>query len=192
MILTPGCGMKDSFELSDERGPLKESADKSLRRTHMRRNRAARSRYLSRYMHDEWLARAQHLENGDRILLEKSIGEGMSAEQLAAAFRLSAVHVRRRLRRIKRMLNDPYFLLVAHYGDCLPVGMRNLARRYFVDGLSMRQCTSQFQVSLHNVRQQLAIIRSLLILKNSPVNVQTRAIEQARAVQLSALNLDQS
>lgn len=192
MILTPGCGMKDSIKPGGEFDPLSANVGESLRSERLRRNRAARVRYLNRCMHDEWLARAAHLEDGDRILLEKSLGEGMTCDQLADAFRVSAAYVRRRLRRIKCILNDPYFLLVAHYCDCLPVVMRVLARRYFVEGLSMRQCASKCAMSLHQVRQQLAIIRSLLILKNSPVNVQTRAIEQARAVQLSALNLDQS
>jgi hypothetical protein len=192
MIMTSGCGMKDSIESNDDMSPWNKDAGGSRGGARARRNRQARARYLSRYMHDEWLARARHLENGDRILLEKSIGEGMSAEQLGGAFRVSAAHVRRRLRRIKRLLNDPCFLLVAHYGDCLPVAMRALARRYFVEGLSMRQCASRYQMSLHRVRQQLAIVRSLLILRNLPVDVQTRALEQARAVQRAALNHDRS
>lgn len=156
----------------------------------VRRRTTLAERSERRCAHDELLARAQHLSDGDRILAEKSFGEGLNAERLGKAFKVSPSIIRRRLRRIRRTLSDPCFLLVTHFGDCLPAAMRPVAHGYFVDGLSLRQCSTHFNMSLHHVRQTLAVIRSILILKDAPVNVHRREIDNTRAVQISVLNLD--
>lgn len=180
--------MENSYGVTKDEGAGSAFAQGSrgLRRRRARSNAIAQKRYL----YDEWLARAKHLQDGDRILIEKSLGEGMDSVQLGKVFHVSASCIRRRLRRIKRLLNDPCFLLVAHFGECLPVAMLPVARCYFVEGASLRQCAARYHTTLHQIRQMLSVIRSILILKDSPVNLHMRAIEKTRAVQLSALQLD--
>lgn len=182
----PRCSMGKSYDPADDERPMKGPFSQVRSRKRLARGRAL---VHARYMREQWLARASDLTDGDRILVEKAIGEGMSSYQLADAFHVSPASVRRRLRRIKRVLNDPYFKLVAHYGECLPMSMRPMARSYFVEGLSLRQCATHHCVTLHQVRQMLALIRSMLIMKNAAPSIHASAIEQARAVQLSALNL---
>ncbi len=179
-----------SFQQAGADNPQTDSARPTpLRLPPLRRKERSR-KMRSYYGIEDWLSRAQHLSDGDRILVEKAYGEQFSCARLAEIFDVSSSVIRRRLRRINRVLSDPCFLLIARFGECLPVGLRPIARSYYIDGLSLRKCAAHYHFTLYEVRQMLNVVRSVLILREAPLDLPMRAAERNRAVHDALLKSD--
>lgn len=128
----------------------------------------AQTRQDQRARVEQLLARAEYLPELDRVLFEQSVENQMSDERLALLHQVSVHRLRRKLRRIRQTLEDPCFLLAAQWAGRLPAAMRPVARGYFVEGLTLRQCAARHQVSLHAVRQAVTLVRSVCVLTQAP------------------------
>ena len=86
----------------------------------------------------------------------------MSVGALAVLQQVPPGTVRRKLRRVRRRLADPCFMLATQFGERLPQELRAVARSYFGDGLTLRQCAGRYQMTMHQVRQGLVTVRCIL------------------------------
>ena len=104
---------------------------------------------------------------------------GIQASELALLHRVTPRQMRRRLDRLKNTLADPAFILAIQFADQLPGVLETLAKAHWVEGRPLRELAEERGESLHRTRQQLAVVRSLLLLSLS--NRTAVSSDQARA-----------
>jgi hypothetical protein len=125
------------------------------------------------------LQRAQSLPPTERALVMAHLDLGMDSRELALLHRVSARQMRRRLDRLKNTLADPAFILAVEFADQLPGDLESLARDHWILGGTLRELADGRGETLHRTRQQLGVIRSLLLLSLS--NRTGLSSQQARA-----------
>jgi hypothetical protein len=69
------------------------------------------------------------------------------------------------------MMSDPVFILAAQYCQRLPGELADFARAYWMEGRTLRELARQHKTSLHYVRSQLGVARSILVLVMSEQQV---------------------
>lgn len=136
-----------------------------LSRTARRRAQQTANRLQQRLSNEELLERAAYLPLTDRLLVEQVLAHGIPLSSLARVHRSSPSGLRRRFRRLRATLADPCFLLTTHFADRLPEELRPVARSYFVDQLTLRQCAARHHTTLHHIRQAVGLARTLLWMK---------------------------
>ncbi len=123
--------------------------------------------------------RAQSLPPTERALVVAHLDLGMDSRELALLHRVSARQMRRRLDRLKSTLADPAFILAVEFADQLPSDLESLARGHWIGGRTLRELAESRSETLHRTRQQVGIVRSLLLLSLS--NRTAISNQQARA-----------
>jgi hypothetical protein len=121
------------------------------------------------------LRRATYLPPGSKALVQAYFDRGMSVRDLAAMNRMAPRQVRGRLDRLRAGLVDPCFLLAARYGETLPRNLRPVVSGYWFEGLTMRELAAQRHESLHKIRQQVTVARSLLLMASSSENARAKS-----------------
>lgn len=113
------------------------------------------------------LERAEYLPQVERLLIEQTLGQGMTVESLAVLQRVSANSLTQKLRRLRERLADPCFILATQFADRLPEGLRPVARSFYGDALTLQACAVRHELTLHQLRQALYSVRCLLMLLKS-------------------------
>jgi hypothetical protein len=121
------------------------------------------------------LRRADSLPPGPQALMQAYLDRGMSVRELAAMNGITPREMRYRLERLRSALADPCFQLVARYGETLPRNLWPLVRAYWLEGRTMRELAAQRRQSLHRIRQQVSVARSLLLVALSSENARAKA-----------------
>ncbi len=116
---------------------------------------------------EELLSRASLLPGVARGLITAFYEFKMPAEELAAIHHVTVCQLRRRLEHWRDTLADPSFLLFAEFGERLPRNLAEMARDYWIEGKTLREIAVMREVSLHRVRVQIAMTRSLLLVAMS-------------------------
>lgn len=120
------------------------------------------------------LARAVHLPERDRALLEALYRDGKSAKDLARLTRLPARTLRLRVRRLVQRVTSPTFALVLIDAANWPILRQRIAALHIVEGKSVRTTAHALRISLHHVRAHLAWI-GMQIESRDPSTSVTRA-----------------
>jgi hypothetical protein len=110
------------------------------------------------------LHRASMLPDLDRLLLEEALRGGRSPRELAMLHRTTPRRMREHLRRLRAVLAEPGFVFVSEFGDRLPAAVRPVAESHFLGRMTLRQCACRHGLTLHQVRQALAVARSVRLL----------------------------
>ena len=124
-------------------------------------------RVAGRITTEQLLSRASILPEAARGLLNAYFEHHMPAEELAALHKVTVGQLRRRLDHWRETLADPAFLLFSEFGNRLPRNLAEVARRYWIEGLTLREIAAGNAITLHRVRAQLALARSLLVVAMS-------------------------
>ncbi len=108
------------------------------------------------------LMRASWLAPADRALVEQVLQRGVRPHQIAAIAGVTTRTIQRRLARLIDRLTDPdcEFILRHHRQWDKPAG--DVAIAIWIRGLTFRQTAEQLGMTLHNVRQQVQMIRGYL------------------------------
>lgn len=107
---------------------------------------------------DRILARAEHLPDCDRALLQAFYRDGSSAKELARLARTSSRILRLRVRRLVQRVSSPTFALVLRDAHTWPDDRRRVAFLHVIQGRSIRAVARSLNLSLHHVRAHLAWI----------------------------------
>jgi DNA-directed RNA polymerase specialized sigma24 family protein len=112
---------------------------------------------------EELLIRARHLPPASRSIIANYFELRMTIDELAGIHRLPPTQMRRRLKRLRRRLADPSFLLTAEFADQLPADLALLARQHWIECRTLRELAAELETTLHHIRTELAKARLLLI-----------------------------
>lgn len=131
----------------------------------IRRKRAGKYIHLGsqRLAMEEILRRARFLHKAHAALLHAFFELKMPIGELALLQGIAVSTLQSRLRRLRDLLSDPDFLLAARFGPELPTELASLARRYWIDGRSLRQIAAEDSATLHRVRSRLTETRLQLV-----------------------------
>ena len=112
---------------------------------------------------EDILFRARHLPPKQRACFIAFYEAGIPTRELAALLDVNPRLMLRRIARWRTHLQKPEFLLAAKFGPRLPPPYRELAHAHWIEGRNYRQLAAEKQVTLHQVRKQMGISRSLLL-----------------------------
>lgn len=101
---------------------------------------------------------AAHLSEQDRALVEAVLGRGVEVPVMAEAMGLSPSTLRSRIRRLRARAASKEFAFAALFADTLGAERGSVARKCFLEGLSVRQTAKQLALSVHAVRQHRAAV----------------------------------
>ncbi|MEM9881706.1 MAG: hypothetical protein AAF800_02165 [Planctomycetota bacterium] len=133
------------------RTPWEQAGDDEARRHQIRREEAERI-----------LALAEHLSRGDRLLVERVLGEGVAVTDLARMQRRSPRTLQKRLQNCLKRMNSRKYRYVVVHGDLLPRSLQAVARRLVLEGRGLRDTARLTGRSLHAVRQERTRLLALL------------------------------
>lgn len=111
---------------------------------------------------EDQVALAEWLHPTERALIESVFDRGMTVSQLALMSGDDPRLLQRRLRRLLRRMNSREFREVIRRADTWPVTRRRVAQACILQGLTLRGAAEQLRLSIHTVREQLAIIRAVI------------------------------
>jgi DNA-directed RNA polymerase specialized sigma24 family protein len=147
-----------------------------------RRRRTPAERQSRRLGREQLAHRAEFLPPDAATLVRAHVALGLTVEELARIKGIPERTLRRRLARLRARLEDPCFLLAAKFRDQLPTALATLATAHWMEDLPLRQLAHTRGQTLHRVRQDLALARSLLLVAMSN--------EQAVSPELAAAALE--
>lgn len=131
----------------------------------VKRSRLRFKRYAAERESRELLVeRASHLLAEDRTLFEAHWRWGMTVQELAVLRKSTPRAVRWRLNALRVALMDPAFVLAVRFAERLPKHLRAVARDYFLRGLGVREVAALQGKTVHQVRREAEIARSVLLL----------------------------
>ena len=107
------------------------------------------------------LAAAEHLPPADRTLIEQVYRHGLSWSQLTDLLGLPRDRVRRRVRKLLKIMDDPLYRFLAGHLDLFDPPVQRTARLVVFAGLSMRRVARLTGASLHTVRAPMHTVRAL-------------------------------
>lgn len=111
---------------------------------------------------EDQIALAEWLHPTERALIESVFDRGMTVSRLALMSGDDPRLLQRRFRRLLRRMNSREFREVIRRADTWPVTRRRIARACILQGLTLRRTAEQLRLSIHTVREQLAIIRAVI------------------------------
>ncbi len=111
---------------------------------------------------EQFVALAEWLHPTERALIESVFDRGMTVSELALMSGGDPRLLQRRLRRLLRRMNSREFREVIRRADLWPVMRRGIARACILQGLTLRRAAEELGLSVHTVREQLAIIRAAI------------------------------
>lgn len=109
------------------------------------------------------LGRAVFLPASDRALLEQVYDRGVKPRQIAAVTGESTRAVQRRVRILVRRLCDPQVVAVLRHHRQWDRTTARVAIAYWVHRRTLHETAHDLKLTLHQVRQQLQLVRGLLI-----------------------------
>ena len=113
---------------------------------------------------DVLLARAEHLGEADRGLIEAVFVRGQSVRSLAKLMRVDRRILRRRIRGLCRHLSSRRFLDATRALPYLAAEDAALARRHYCQGEPQAALASEMGISLHAVRRRLSRVSAQISL----------------------------
>jgi hypothetical protein len=118
----------------------------------------------TRVSHETLARRAEFLPPEAAALVRLHLDLGITIKEIAAFKGMPERQVRRRLARLCERLADPCFVLAARFRHTLAPGLAELAAAYWIEDLPLRQLAHSRGQSVYGVRQEIAKVRSLLLL----------------------------
>jgi len=108
------------------------------------------------------LARAQHLDKSDRVLLEQVLDKGLRASDLAIVSGVSVRTMQRRVQRLCRRLTDPQVIYVLRHHEQWERQTARIAMAVWVRGWTLRETAKRLGTTLHHVRQNVNAANALI------------------------------
>ena len=109
--------------------------------------------------------RAQLLTGRDRALVGMYLDNVGTFRQMARLAGVNEANVARRIHKVIRRLLDGQYITCLHYRDRFTDEQIEIARDYFVDGLSMREIADRHEITAYAVRQTMKQIQRLTAVK---------------------------
>lgn len=97
----------------------------------------------------------------DRLLVKLYVQTGDSIRQIAHLLGQNRATVARRIGKIVRRLADQQYLSCVQNRDRLTHRQLKLARDYFLRGLSLRELTSKHNMTYHQVRTHIQVLKKI-------------------------------
>lgn len=125
-----------------------------------------RQQFSQRLMHgrakaERLLALIDFLPPGDRELMRAVFADGRSAASIARMAGRSPLAVQRRIAGLLDRIESAEYAVVVLHADRWPDRRAAIARTCIVEGLSTRTAARRLGISMHQVRLELVVIRSL-------------------------------
>lgn len=125
-----------------------------------------RQQFSQRLMHgrakaERLLALIDFLPPGDRELMRAVFADGRSAASIARMAGRSPLVVQRRIAGLLDRIESTEYAVVVVHADQWPDRRAAIARTCIVEGLSTRTAARRLGISVHQVRLELVVIRSL-------------------------------
>lgn len=133
---------------ADAAGPCPEAMDLRRRRT----------RDFAEFM----LRLSEWLSARDRAIVVAIYEHGESAAAVARLCNMRADHLRHRLRVLARRMRSAEFAMVATCRQQWPPKLRKVATACFLHGLTMRDASLQLGMTLHEVRRNRDVVRTMV------------------------------
>lgn len=108
------------------------------------------------------LMRSEHLDPLERALVEQVYERGVPLRQIALVRGCSVRTIQRRIAQLSRRLTHPQVEQVLRQHRHWPTLTARIAMHVWVRGCSMRETAQRLDLTLHQVRMQVQIIRGLL------------------------------
>lgn len=108
------------------------------------------------------LFRARYLDPPDRILLVQVFDRGVRPHQIATLNNLTTRTIQRRVDALCRRLLDPQVVAILRAHSRWSAYTAGVALSVWVKGWTFRQTADRLGISLHEVRQQVQIVRGLI------------------------------
>ena len=105
--------------------------------------------------------RAELLTGKDRTLVQMYLDNAGTFRQMARLAGVNEANVARRIHKLIKRLLDGQYITCLQYRDRLTQEQIEIARDYFVDGLSMREIAYRHEISYYAVRQAVKEIQRL-------------------------------
>ncbi len=105
--------------------------------------------------------RAELLTGRDRALVQMYLDNAGTFSQMARLAGVNEANVARRIHKLIKRLLDGQFITCLQYRDKLTQEQIEIARDYFVDGLSMREIADRHEITYYAVRQAMKEIQRL-------------------------------
>lgn len=137
---------------------------------------------------EDQVALAEWLHPAERALIESVFDRGMTVSRLALMSGDDPRLLQRRLRRLLRRMNSREFREVIRRADAWPVTRRRVARACILQGQTLRRAAEQLRLSVHTVREQIAIIRAVINGGEDPDVSPSLREERESSRELSILN----
>ena len=106
-------------------------------------------------------SRAELLKGRDRALIEMYLDKQGTFSQMARLAGVNEANVARRIHKLIRRLLDGQYITCLHYRDKFTEEQIEMARDYFVDGLSMREIADRHEITYYSVRRTMKQIQRL-------------------------------
>ena len=124
-------------------------------------NRRSKAEDVSADRIDLIRTRAELLRGKDRALVQMYLDNAGTFSQMARLAGVNEANVARRIHKLIKRLLDGQFITCLCMRDRLTQEQIEIARDYFVDGLSMREIADRHEVSYYSVRQTMKKIQRL-------------------------------
>jgi DNA-directed RNA polymerase specialized sigma24 family protein len=137
-----------------------------------------------RDFHDQVLNRARFLDPVDRTLVEQVLAKGVLPRELAVVAGVSTRSIQRRVRELLSRLNDPQVLAVLRQHGQWEPEVAEVALAVWVRRWTLRDTARRMNLSLHQVRQHVLAIRTLIGVAGRPQgrsSVALNAMSEVRA-----------
>ncbi len=121
-----------------------------------------------RDFHDQVLNRARFLDPVDRTLVEQVLAKGVLPRELAVVAGVSTRSIQRRVRELLGRLNDPQVLAVLRQHGSWEPEVAEVALAVWVRRWTLRDTARRMNLSLHQVRQHVLAIRTLIGVVSRP------------------------
>jgi DNA-directed RNA polymerase specialized sigma24 family protein len=119
-----------------------------------------RSAHNMRNSVERMLDYTEHLEPGERALVESIFRRGMGLWEIARLMNVQPRTISRRLDRILGRIADPLFMYVLRNVDHWSPQRQEIARAAFLRGRSQRTIAASLDISIHRVRIEIEHIRA--------------------------------
>ena len=105
--------------------------------------------------------RAQLLTGRDRALVQMYLDNSGTFRAMAKVAGVNEANVARRIHKIIRRLLDGSYITCLHYRDRFTDEQIEMARDYFIDGLSIREIAYRHEITIYAVRKTMKQIQRL-------------------------------
>ena len=113
---------------------------------------------------------AQWAQPEERAIIHAIYRDGLSAQRVAHLRCESPRRVRARVRRIVARLVSDRFRFVVRPRDEWPNLRRRVASGCVMQGMSMREAARFLQITLHQVRREMGVVRTLMVESSARTN----------------------